>query len=343
MKILCLTDFIIGAGHRWIWSYLPGNRDQIDFLHVRTIDRFPKWGKLLTTYPRYFYLAWNAYRKVKAGGYDLIVAWESDTGVPLGILRKLGRQKTPPLVVLTFSMRPPVAYIKWLREFGVRGIDFFSVPTEHERQYYARHLNIPLYRIYTCLLGAYDLFGRAAPMQADAIVFTGGRSGRDYATFLEAVADLEDMPTVINARPYNLNGLRIPHHVQCNDLLPMNQFRDLNAAARFVVVPLTKANEALGLTSILYAMSAGRPVIVTDLPGTAEYVLDGETGLLVPHGDATAMRKTMRYLWERPDLCREMGQRARKLFEERYTYGMFAQRVDEILHQVIQGLIKVRG
>ena len=331
MKILCLVDWKVKD--RWLWGHLPGNQDTIDFLYTTTTDRFPKWGKLLTSYPRYVQLAWKAYQKAKGKDYDLIVAWESDTGFPLGLLRNLLQQKSPRLVVLTFSMRGPTAHFRWLGRAGVGGMDFFTVPTEHEQQYYAQMLKIPLERIYVLTIGAYDAFGAARAFPSEPILFSGGRSGRDYRTFFEAVVDLP-IPVVVNARRFNLKNLTIPANVQCNEILPLTQFCNLNIQAQAVVVPLVKADEALGLTSIVYAMGAGRPVIVTDLPGTKEYVVEGETGLLVPEGDAQAMREAICYLWERPELCRQMGMRAREIFEERYTFEKFAERTDMLLHKI---------
>jgi len=32
MKILCLTDFPLNPPDRWIWNYLDGAQDEVDFL-----------------------------------------------------------------------------------------------------------------------------------------------------------------------------------------------------------------------------------------------------------------------------------------------------------------------
>ena len=62
--------------------------------------------------------------------------------------------------------------------------------------------------------------------------------------------------------------------------------RDVPAlmASAHAVALLSEA-EALPMT-VLEAMAAARPVVVSDIGGTAEAVMQGETGLLVPPGDA---------------------------------------------------------
>src|SRR5207247_4723912 len=50
------------------------------------------------------------------------------------------------------------------------------------------------------------------------------------------------------------------------------------------VFALTSISEAASMT-ILEAMRAARPVVVTDVGGNRELVTPGQTGLLVPAGD----------------------------------------------------------
>jgi glycosyltransferase involved in cell wall biosynthesis len=79
------------------------------------------------------------------------------------------------------------------------------------------------------------------------------------------------------------------------------------------------ASDTEGLScSILEAMAAGAPAVATDVGGNRELVRDGETGYLVPRGDAEALRAALQRLADAPEQRREMGraaaQRARTLF-----------------------------
>jgi len=334
MRILCLTDFPIRPDDRWLWDCVPGNQDQVDFLYAPVSDRYSGWSRALVYYPRLTRLGWRALEKAERGQYDLIVAWEGKNGFPLALLRRLTGSQFPPLAILTFSIRGPLKHFVALQKYGVRGADHFSVPTQAERLSYAKGLGIPLERIRHLPLGMHDVFGGQFGKEPGDYIFTGGRSGRDYLTFLRAVAGLE-LPVVLNARPFNLRHLTIPPNVHLHDIQPLNVYRDQNWVARFVVIPLTAVDEAVGLTAILSAMAAGKAVISTALPGPAEYVVPGETGWLVPVGDAAALRQAIQSLWDQPELCTQMGKKARQLYAEQYTFTKFAFRVDQYLHEII--------
>jgi glycosyltransferase involved in cell wall biosynthesis len=57
------------------------------------------------------------------------------------------------------------------------------------------------------------------------------------------------------------------------------------------------------------------PVVVSDVGGAPEGMVDGETGLLVPERDVEAIALCIRRLYESPDLRMRMGH-AGKIFVE---------------------------
>ena len=59
---------------------------------------------------------------------------------------------------------------------------------------------------------------------------------------------------------------------------------------------------------LLEAMLTAKPVIASRIGGIPEIVDDGVTGLLFEPGDSKGLSEKIRYLWDRPDLCRKMGQ-----------------------------------
>ena len=72
--------------------------------------------------------------------------------------------------------------------------------------------------------------------------------------------------------------------------------------------------------SIIEAMMAGLPVVATDIRGSREEVLQDETGLLVPVGDAAALAAALTRLAGDPALRRRLGEagraRALDLYDE---------------------------
>jgi glycosyltransferase involved in cell wall biosynthesis len=88
-----------------------------------------------------------------------------------------------------------------------------------------------------------------------------------------------------------------------------NVLRWMRAADGFV---LSSRYEGLPMV-LLEAGACVVPVVATDVPGTREVIVDGETGWLAPAGDAEELAKTMMKLMHTPpDARHAMGERARR-------------------------------
>ncbi len=68
---------------------------------------------------------------------------------------------------------------------------------------------------------------------------------------------------------------------------------------------------------VLEAQASGLPIIVTDQGGPMENILPGETGLVVPAGDAAALLGAIETLLDNPDRMRAMGRAGRAYAEAR--------------------------
>jgi glycosyltransferase involved in cell wall biosynthesis len=71
--------------------------------------------------------------------------------------------------------------------------------------------------------------------------------------------------------------------------------------------------------SILEAMALARPVVATNVGGTPDLVVDGETGHLVPTGDAAGVARALVALAADPARADEMGAAGRRRQRERFT------------------------
>jgi glycosyltransferase involved in cell wall biosynthesis len=71
--------------------------------------------------------------------------------------------------------------------------------------------------------------------------------------------------------------------------------------------------------SILEYMAAARPVVVTDVGGAREAVVEGETGYLVSAGDDQQMAERMIDLLRDPQRARAMGERGKSIVEEKFS------------------------
>jgi glycosyltransferase involved in cell wall biosynthesis len=68
----------------------------------------------------------------------------------------------------------------------------------------------------------------------------------------------------------------------------------------------------------LEAAAMGLPVVATNVPGCADAVVDGETGLLVDAGDAAALAGSIRRYIDDPDLRRLHGEAGRERVLRRF-------------------------
>jgi glycosyltransferase involved in cell wall biosynthesis len=75
--------------------------------------------------------------------------------------------------------------------------------------------------------------------------------------------------------------------------------------------------EGFGVT-LLEAMASGLPIVASRVGGIPEIVRDGETGLLVPPGDAGALAEECLRLLHHPDLAARMGEAGRTRLEEQF-------------------------
>jgi glycosyltransferase involved in cell wall biosynthesis len=80
---------------------------------------------------------------------------------------------------------------------------------------------------------------------------------------------------------------------------------------------LPSRSEALPL-ALLEAMSAGRPIVATDVGDVAALLQHGAAGLVTPPGDLTALASAMRQLIEEPLLAEQLAGRARAIARESY-------------------------
>jgi len=71
--------------------------------------------------------------------------------------------------------------------------------------------------------------------------------------------------------------------------------------------------------SILEYMAAARPVVVTDVGGAREAVIEGETGYVVSAGDDQQMAERMIELLRDPQQARVMGERGKSIVEEKFS------------------------
>jgi glycosyltransferase involved in cell wall biosynthesis len=132
-----------------------------------------------------------------------------------------------------------------------------------------------------------------------------------YAGRLSPEKGIEDLLAVADGLRLVVAGdgpLR-PRVPQALGMLPRDELSRLYGRAAAVVFPSRRDGYPVACAE---AMAHGRPVVATAVGGLPDMVVDGETGLLVPPGDAPSLRAAVDRLLADPALRRRLGAAARE-------------------------------
>jgi glycosyltransferase involved in cell wall biosynthesis len=106
-------------------------------------------------------------------------------------------------------------------------------------------------------------------------------------------------------------------------------------AAADICVHAATAGE--GITGAMReALAMAKPVVVTDVGGNRELVIDGESGLLVPPRDPARLAAGILTLMQKPEHALAMGWAGRHMVERDFSHEVKAQRVEQLYQQILQ-------
>lgn len=164
------------------------------------------------------------------------------------------------------------------------------------------------------------------PVTDGGYFFAGGDSFRDYDLLMEAAALVPFEIRVATRLPLesklgNVTIRQLDHWSYMKEFL----------ASKAVVVPLRVAQRSAGQQTYINAMTAGKPLIVTEAPGVRDYVADGQTGLIARR-DPEALAAAMTWIADPANqkALQEMTRRARDVAESEYSEEAYFRRLERI-------------
>ncbi|AZO34679.1 glycosyltransferase [Mesorhizobium sp. M2A.F.Ca.ET.037.01.1.1] len=151
---------------------------------------------------------------------------------------------------------------------------------------------------------------------------------------LQAYASLERAPQlVLIGRRVPDTPTKFPPNVQVFSMWPHSAIMHAWRRSLFGVLP-SVGPEACA-TVIMEAMASGKAVVATDIGGMPDIVDHGETGLLVPSGDAHALASAMqRLLEDRALLARLEATGLARI--ERLKAGAVVTRIEQVYRDVLR-------
>ncbi len=169
--------------------------------------------------------------------------------------------------------------------------------------------------------------------------------GKGHDVLLQAVPAVQAAQPAVRFKLVGAGPLEATLRAQAAPFGPavelLGQRTDVPAllAAADAVVQTSWA-EALP-TVLIEAGASGLPVVATDVGGSAEIVVDGETGYIVPPGDATQVAGRLIALLQDPAGAAALGQRAREHVVAMFSLQRQAQETIALYERILQA--KGRG
>lgn len=188
-----------------------------------------------------------------------------------------------------------------------------------------------------------DFFHPRHNHDAAYVLSVGDDNSRDFVTLWQALWETE-IPAVIKTR-WRPETAELPHNdlIRCvADRLDDCGYRELYAAAAFVVIPLHLTRHPGGITALFEAMAMGKAVIVSQSPIADDFVNNGVTGLVVPRNDVATLRQQVFELWDDVASRDRIGAAARNHLESRWSTQALADAMLDCLHKMTNSRQKQR-
>jgi len=189
-----------------------------------------------------------------------------------------------------------------------------------------------------------ELFGGAASVPVVGIVANYNQKSdkkKAHGVFLQAAA--ETLRQVPDARFLVVGeGDREPLEQLCSELgiaehMVFAGFRsDVPQMLAAMDVSVNASTEGEGLTGALReSLAMAKPVVATNVGGNLELVRNGETGLLVPHGDASLLAAAIVKLLQDRELAHRLGQNGHRLVQEKFTNHVRCDQMEQLYQELV--------
>ena len=276
-------------------------------------------------------VAWVLFRHLRAA--EAIVTDGEHVGLPYAAL-SLGRFGARPRHHMVAHAVGAPKKVALVRVLGLRRrIDSMIVYSPRQRDLAIERWHVRADRILTTQFMVDTAFFRAnaSPRTGRRVIASVGLERRDYETLVAAVDGLDADVVVAAGSSWSRRTTAIGHAALPANVtrveLPMAQLRELYESATVVAVPLVNVDFPAGITTILEAMAMARPVVATETAGHNGAVVHGVTGVLVPPGDAVALRAALIELLADPERAEAMGAAGRALVEADAALPLYARRI----------------
>jgi glycosyltransferase involved in cell wall biosynthesis len=254
----------------------------------------------------------------------------------IGIQKQLTRAFHVPVVAWLFNVGTCHSGLRQqISKASLQHIDRFVVHTHRERHIYSKWLNLPIDRFEFVPYQVPELPILYEEKTQQPFIAALGSAHRDFPTLFEAVEKL-NIPTIVASGKRALEGLSIPANVQTPFGIQKAECLKLAQEARINVIPLTPNQQvtAAGQVTLVEAMRMGRAVIATRCLGIEDYVVEGETGLLIDPHSPEQLMQAIEQLWHDEGLRHRLGANAKQYADQNFSDQAAGRALGKVLDSI---------
>lgn len=280
----------------------------------------------------------SAWATIKMGlRHDVVISANVRNSLAMGFVKRLFGLRRPRLMMVEMRLDDPPPGLRWrlkvaLQRFSYAAVDLMCVSARKEREQYSQRLRVPLQRLRFIPWHTNVLQPQRHPA-TENVIFSAGRTGRDWQTLARAVAGVAAR-TVVVCPKSEAAKVAFPPEVTVLTDVPYARYRELLSAARIVLIPLEPHVYSSGQVVILEAMALGKPVITSRVLGSEDYIEDGVNGLLVAPGDARELRAAIDKVLSDPALEESLARNALATVLERHTLDQYVTTIVSLAEQL---------
>jgi glycosyltransferase involved in cell wall biosynthesis len=228
--------------------------------------------------------------------------------------------------------------LRALDRAALRAADLVVADTEAHADFLAELAGIPRERVAVAFVGAEERLFRPGWSPSAPPLFVGKLIPlHGLETILEAASRAPELRLRVVGSG-QLDGLlaRRPKNVEWVRWIPYEELpAALHAAACALGIFGTSAKAARVIPNKAFqALACGTPLITADTPAARELLVDGESALLVPRGDADALAAALRRVTSDIALARRLAEGGLATYRERASEDVLGERWRRLLEDV---------
>lgn len=320
----------------WLEPFVPGNRHQFTLIpRNRPLESWHERKSKFTSMKEWLIYWQQGSDAIRATEGGVITVFPQLAAV-LGMLQQLQFGRHVPVVAWLFNVGTCQDGLRrQLSRASMQHIDRFIVHTQRERQIYSEWMNLPIERFEFVPYQVPEIPVTYAEETKQPFITALGSAHRDFPTLFKAVQRL-NLPTIVASGKAALEGLVIPVQVKAPLGIKKSGCLRLAQQARINVIPLVPNDQvtAAGQVTIVEAMRMGRAIISTRCLGAEDYIIDGETGLLVEPHSVESMTQAIERLWNDEALRHRLGQAAQQYAADHFSDQAAGQRLGKLLDNI---------